>query len=153
MMSTLPASKHCYILLLLSCVLSSCTMNDPQYKTLIASAEKNPRPDAIVGMWFDTTPAAWSKTRTTMQVQPSGTVFYRTVLSVAPDEPSESTFGWRYLGRGVWTVSTAKDPSDAEWRLSQGRLLVRYKGAFGTSTFVFVRADSDDQVAQEKWGR
>jgi hypothetical protein len=144
--------KDWFFALLVPLIVCSCTMqSDPQYNALISTAETNPHANSIVGMWFDATPAAWSNTRRTMQIQPSGTALERVLISASTDEPTEHSFTWRYVGHGKWTVASSNG-STGEWRLAQGKLLARYKG-FGTSTFVFVRADSADQVAQEKRGR
>ncbi|MCB1208482.1 MAG: hypothetical protein KDK97_04095 [Verrucomicrobiales bacterium] len=103
------------------CVL---TNTDPGYTALLRVAERNPSPNAIVGMWHREDHRMMLKESTTSYLFKSdGTlhVIGQAVMLGAVGESPRNVLRYRYLGQGVWSIVG----SDVTLRISQGKLLFR----------------------------
>lgn len=136
------------ILSLLS--LASCTTvdRDPEYQTLAASAESNPKPDAIVGMWHRKVDD-WDGTRwrLSLLVRRDGRGSVDSFLDGDWGEGTEvdrmGDFLWTYRGQGVWELRSISRPGKVdECRVSGGRLLRHSKNfILGPGYLVYARVD------------
>jgi hypothetical protein len=114
----------------------SCTSTDPQWAALVGKHETNPRPDAVVGTWYDrvhTDGAAHMLVDQylTLNADGTGTQKYKgggTALGVVEHFERADPVTWKYAGGGTWTFSR-ESPwigglSTGNIQLAGGRLLL-----------------------------
>ena len=125
--------------------LSSCGTyyaSDPDYPRLIAHAESNPRPDAIVGMWHRQLTVLGSPSYESLLVQANGTVIEREshtpLILPWPIESQTRVWTWKYSGNGVWMLIHPNGQDSWNYRLAQNHLLREMAPGAGS---VFVRVD------------
>lgn len=109
-----------------------------------ASAYKNPRRDAIVGMWHRKADDAFSSQRNSWLFRENGTGIYRGAIKgivTLDGDMTQSIFKWQYEGNGLWKVH---NPGDGTWTdcwLSGNHLLLRYYSLIGPMNFVAARVE------------
>ncbi len=117
--------------------LSSCAITDPEFKTLAATAEINPRPDAIVGMWHAKNSYMASDMADSLLFKSDGTFAWRLANEVIGKKNVHTDMqSWHYEGNGIWTVRrrggwSSSSMATERYRISQGKLLREFKGGFG----------------------
>jgi hypothetical protein len=121
--------------LFLACFqIAGCISYDPEFKNLASAVETNPKPDAILGMWYRKEDfanfAVDIRTRNSLLFKPDGTCAQsgqQYVDGVAQVSESDRVklleqSKWRYLGSGQWELITPYDV--AQIRLASGKLLL-----------------------------
>jgi len=95
--------------LILSCCATPLTV-DPEFHALMATAEVNPNPNRIVGLWHrrDNQAGNWAidiSTRGTMLFRSDGTGLSRFVMRADGEvKEYEGPLKWSYQGQGGWEV-------------------------------------------------
>jgi hypothetical protein len=107
--------------------LTSCAFIDPNYQNLLPLAEKNPAPDAIVGMWHrKSTDYLGGMYRQSYLFNRDGTgilSFHTSDFLLGSSEQNLSLV-WKYHGGGIWKYT--QEGATFTLRLSQGKLLRTY---------------------------
>jgi len=113
--------------LALPLILSQCVLSntDPGFAALERTAEVNPSPRAIRGMWHrQDTRALTGDSTTSMLFRSDGTVLSKgqmVMMGRVKDAPVEVR-RYSYAGRGVWKING----TNATAKISQGKLLFYY---------------------------
>jgi len=129
--------------------LTSCTVVDKEYPTLLPMAETNPLEDAVVGMWHRKSSQGEFQWRMNILFQRDGTGlveshFNDTTFLGSGEQTGfdkMAAFTWKYQGAGIWTLTSVTDPSRVdECRLAGGKLLrfIKYwSDEGGSGSFVY----------------
>jgi hypothetical protein len=138
--------KTALLILLVSInFLCSCTITDPQFKSLAAAAETNPPKNAIIGMWHDQASVfGYDDIRASLLFKADGTFIRRASYETIGREVYMETQFWNYAGNGVWTVEM-KGPwagtKTDRYRIARGMLLRETAGGFGPVKRVYRRVE------------
>ena len=136
-----------FILTCLCFFLVQCAgmFTDPGFEQMKASAYKNPRRDAIVGMWHRKSDDAFSSQRNSWLFRENGTGVARTSIKglvTIDGDLAQSAFTWRYEGGGLWkTQATSIDQTRSDCWLSGSHLLMTTYTLIGPINFVAVRVE------------
>lgn len=128
--------KFSSCLLLLALLLFShvsCTV-DPLVKTLEPYVERNPRPDAIVGMWHADKGGGFSES---LLFKRNGDCVSRLITADYfgnRNAPQTQTYFWTYKGNGEWAVTIPAawaGTTDEKYKIAKGRLIAYGTGGLG----------------------
>jgi hypothetical protein len=126
----------------------SCTSTDPDYERLVAQADTNVSPQAIVGMWHrkaaPEVPVVTGKLRMSLLFSRDGTgaadAWVHNGIYFEPLRSETGSFTWTYAGHGVWNMQLhSKGGRVDECRMSGGKLLREYNRS--TSHLVYERVN------------
>ncbi|MGV3660427.1 MAG: hypothetical protein ACO1TE_09575 [Prosthecobacter sp.] len=127
MKTALLLRSHLFLGLLVPFLLSQCvlTNTDPGYLELEKTADRNPSPDAIVGMWHRVDSRKVLKDSTTSYLFKSDGTMHALnqtlLLGMGGSAPRQSNH-YYYAGNGVWRLRN----SNIQYRISHGKLLFHW---------------------------
>lgn len=121
--------------------LTSCETIDAEYQMLATSAESNPRPDAILGMWHAKTYREDGMIIASTILFKKDQTGYWDDLSTGNEWHSDKSgrFKWTYASGGIWKTAWDTTRYESEFRIAGSKLLQLHRDPSGVSSRVWNR--------------
>jgi len=146
---------HLVFAILACAIPCSCSTTDPNFDALLATAETNPNPDAILGMWHRRIDNGgnWAidiKSRTSWLFTADGKCVTRNQTYIDGQLQHYSTgsgegvqLTWEYGGDGLWRIKKEEFNTNIirTFRISNGKLLELFRNGGTTAYRVFNRVN------------